>query len=99
MVNWPTDQRACFVSLLLNSSPQTNTNTMDKVQAAMADMFKSRFATSNTSKKGETFELKAELNADTKDKRKEAVKRVISSMTIGKDVSMLFAGANVVSAD
>jgi hypothetical protein len=40
---------------------------------------------------GETFELKAELNADTKDKRKDAVKRVIANMTVGKDVSMLFA--------
>ena len=40
---------------------------------------------------GETFELKAELNADTRDRRKEAVKKVIANMTIGKDVSMLFA--------
>jgi vesicle coat complex subunit len=35
--------------------------------------------------------LKAELNADTRDKRKEAVKKVIANMTVGKDVSMLFA--------
>lgn len=35
--------------------------------------------------------MKAELNADTRDKRKEAVKRVIANMTVGKDVSMLFA--------
>lgn len=40
---------------------------------------------------GETFELKAELNADTRDRRKEAVKKVIANMTVGKDVSMLFA--------
>ena len=35
---------------------------------------------------GETFELKAELNSDKKDRKKEAVKKVIASMTVGKDV-------------
>ena len=35
---------------------------------------------------GEIFELKSELNSDKKDKRKEAVKKVIASMTVGKDV-------------
>lgn len=36
------------------------------------------------SKKGEIFELKGELNSDKKEKRKEAVKKVIASMTVGK---------------
>nr|XP_014432433.1 AP-1 complex subunit beta-1 [Pelodiscus sinensis] len=40
-----------------------------------------------TTKKGEIFELKAELNSDKKEKKKEAVKKVIASMTVGKDVS------------
>ncbi len=40
--------------------------------------------------KGEIFELKAELNNDKKEKKKEAVKKVIASMTVGKDVSALF---------
>ncbi|EDV23739.1 uncharacterized protein TRIADDRAFT_57237 [Trichoplax adhaerens] len=40
--------------------------------------------------RGEIFELKAELNSDKKDKKKEAVKKVIASMTVGKDVSSLF---------
>jgi vesicle coat complex subunit len=44
-----------------------------------------------TTKKGEIYELKSDLNSDRKDKKKEAVKRVIASMTIGKDVSSLFA--------
>lgn len=35
---------------------------------------------------GEMFELKAELNSDKKDRKKEAVKKVIASMTVGKDV-------------
>lgn len=35
---------------------------------------------------GEIFELKAELNSDKKEKKKEAVKKVIASMTVGKDV-------------
>ena len=41
-------------------------------------------------RKGEIFELKAELNNDKKEKKKEAVKKVIASMTVGKDVSALF---------
>jgi len=44
----------------------------------------------STQKKGEIFELKADLNSDKKDKKKEAVKKVIASMTVGKDVSSLF---------
>ncbi|XP_070572132.1 AP-1 complex subunit beta-1-like [Ptychodera flava] len=43
-----------------------------------------------TTKKGEIFELKGELNSDKKDRKKEAVKKVIASMTVGKDVSALF---------
>ena len=35
---------------------------------------------------GEIFELKSELNSDKKEKKKEAVKKVIASMTVGKDV-------------
>jgi len=43
-----------------------------------------------TNKKGEIFELKAELNSGNGAKKKEAVKKVIASMTVGKDVSSLF---------
>ncbi|VDO05172.1 unnamed protein product [Rodentolepis nana] len=43
-----------------------------------------------TTKKGEIFELKAELQNEKKEKKKEAVKKVIASMTVGKDVSALF---------
>ncbi|KAK3097948.1 hypothetical protein FSP39_014752 [Pinctada imbricata] len=43
-----------------------------------------------TSKKGEIYELKVELQSDKKEKKKEAVKKVIASMTVGKDVSALF---------
>uniref|UniRef100_A0A0M3IAE1 Adaptin_N domain-containing protein n=1 Tax=Ascaris lumbricoides TaxID=6252 RepID=A0A0M3IAE1_ASCLU len=39
---------------------------------------------------GEIFELKNELNSDKKEKKREAVKKVIASMTVGKDVSALF---------
>lgn len=35
---------------------------------------------------GELFELKADLNTERKDVRKDAIKKVIASMTIGKDV-------------
>ncbi|CAF3994056.1 unnamed protein product [Rotaria magnacalcarata] len=41
-------------------------------------------------KKGEIYELKAELNSDKRERKKEALKKVIASMTVGKDVSQLF---------
>ncbi|KAB5564526.1 hypothetical protein DKX38_004580 [Salix brachista] len=44
----------------------------------------------STTKKGEIPELKEELNTQYKDKRKDAVKKVIAAMTVGKDVSSLF---------
>ena len=43
-----------------------------------------------TTKKGEIHELKEELMNPKLDKKKEAVKKVIAAMTVGKDVSMLF---------
>jgi len=43
-----------------------------------------------TTKKGEIPELQEELISPKEDKRKEAVKKVIAAMTVGKDVSMLF---------
>jgi len=43
-----------------------------------------------TTKKGEIHELKEELNSQGESKKKEAVKKVIAFMTVGKDVSMLF---------
>jgi AP-1 complex subunit beta-1 len=44
-----------------------------------------------TTKKGETLELKEELNSESKDKQKNAIKKVIASMTVGRDVSSLFS--------
>ncbi|XP_063934700.1 AP-1 complex subunit beta-1-like [Zophobas morio] len=43
-----------------------------------------------TTKKGEIYELKDDLNSDNKKTRTEAVKKVIANMTVGKDVSSLF---------
>ncbi|EKX40910.1 Adaptor protein complex 1/2 subunit beta 1 [Guillardia theta CCMP2712] len=43
-----------------------------------------------TTKRGEIHELKEELHTNDKSKQKEAVKKVIAAMTVGKDVSMLF---------
>ena len=39
---------------------------------------------------GENFELRADLNSEYRDRRKDAIKRVIANMTVGKDVSGLF---------
>lgn len=44
----------------------------------------------STTKKGEIHELREELRSQSKDKKKDAVKKVIAAMTVGKDVSMLF---------
>ncbi|CAK5273004.1 unnamed protein product [Mycena citricolor] len=41
-------------------------------------------------RKGENYELSIDLNSGWPDKRKDAIKRVIASMTVGKDVSGLF---------
>ncbi|PVV04470.1 hypothetical protein BB560_001037 [Smittium megazygosporum] len=44
----------------------------------------------NNLRKGETFELRTELNSEYRERRREAVRRVIANMTVGKDVSGLF---------
>ncbi|KAI8096263.1 adaptin N terminal region-domain-containing protein [Halteromyces radiatus] len=51
-------------------------------------MYRHRFFTTN--KRGENYELKAELNSDQHYVRSDAVKKVIANMTVGKDVSTLF---------
>jgi AP-1 complex subunit beta-1 len=43
-----------------------------------------------TQKKGEMHELRMELHSQDKNVKVDAVKKVIASMTVGKDVSMLF---------
>ena len=43
-----------------------------------------------TTKKGEIFELKSELNSDKKERKREAVKKVIASMTVGKVENLVF---------
>lgn len=35
-------------------------------------------------RKGENYELSVDLNSEYRDKRKDAIKRVIASMTVGK---------------
>ncbi|OBZ68072.1 Beta-adaptin-like protein C [Grifola frondosa] len=41
-------------------------------------------------RKGENFELAADLNSEYREKRKDAIKKVIANMTVQKDVSGLF---------
>ncbi|SHO78318.1 Similar to S.cerevisiae protein APL2 (Beta-adaptin subunit of the clathrin-associated protein (AP-1) complex) [Malassezia sympodialis ATCC 42132] len=43
-----------------------------------------------TPRKGETFELRGDLNSEYRERRKDGIKRVIANMTVGKDVSALF---------
>lgn len=47
-------------------------------------------STLTLSKTGEIKELSEELRSLDKSKKKDAVKKVIAAMTVGKDVSMLF---------
>ena len=56
----------------------------------MANNLSFRFLLFGVCAIGELFELKEELNSLNKDKKKDAVKKVIASMTVGKDVSSLF---------
>ncbi|TMS03160.1 AP-1 complex subunit beta-1 [Larimichthys crocea] len=70
------------------TAPTTTTTTVTENRQFGSKMTDSKYFT--TTKKGEIFELKAELNSDKKEKKKEAVKKVIASMTVGKDVSALF---------
>eukprot|EP01031_Cornospumella_fuschlensis_P045057 gene45057-55117_t len=44
----------------------------------------------STAKKGETMELREELRSPQRDRKRDAVKKVIANMTVGKDVSTLF---------
>eukprot|EP01101_Sappina_pedata_P002046 TRINITY_DN122_c0_g2_i2.p2 TRINITY_DN122_c0_g2~~TRINITY_DN122_c0_g2_i2.p2 ORF type:complete len:387 (+),score=198.40 TRINITY_DN122_c0_g2_i2:33-1163(+) len=44
-----------------------------------------------TTKRGEIPELKEELNSPKEERKKEALKKIIAAMTVGKDVSVLFA--------
>ena len=44
----------------------------------------------STSKRGELQELKQDLSCTDFGKKKEAIKKVIAQMTVGKDVSSLF---------
>lgn len=43
-----------------------------------------------TTKKGEIHDVQIELHSEKKEKKREAVKKVIAFMTVGKDVSSLF---------
>lgn len=45
----------------------------------------------NSGRKGELYELKQGLNSSTSKERKTALKRTVAAMTLGKDVSSLFA--------
>lgn len=39
-------------------------------------------------RKGENYELSVDLNSEYRDKRKDAIKRVIASMTVGKGAAL-----------
>jgi AP-1 complex subunit beta-1 len=68
-------------------------STIDKIRAEMA---KRATATGNdakfftTNRKGENHELREELRNPQRDRKRDAVKKVIANMTVGKDVSQLF---------
>eukprot|EP01098_Paradermamoeba_levis_P014446 TRINITY_DN689_c0_g1_i1.p1 TRINITY_DN689_c0_g1~~TRINITY_DN689_c0_g1_i1.p1 ORF type:complete len:788 (-),score=277.19 TRINITY_DN689_c0_g1_i1:72-2333(-) len=45
----------------------------------------------SSSKRGELTEIKDDLNSSDESRKKEALKKLIADMTVGKDVSMLFS--------
>ena len=44
----------------------------------------------STNRKGENHELREELRSPNRERKRDAVKKVIANMTVGKDVSSLF---------
>ena len=44
---------------------------------------------------GELAELKADLNDPKKEKKKEAVKKIIANMTVGKDVRLVYLSCDI----
>ena len=67
---------------------------LKKIQDAIQNNFRAigggaRFFSSAT-RKGESVELQADLNSNDRDRQKNAVKRIIATMTLGRDVSQLF---------
>ncbi|KAJ2707746.1 beta-adaptin [Coemansia sp. IMI 203386] len=65
---------------MMNAAIQTNIARLQIMKAKVLAALR----------KGENYELKTELNSEYKERRKEAVRRVIANMTVGKDVSGLF---------
>ena len=49
-------------------------------------------------RKGENYELSVDLNSGYADKRKDAIKRVIASMTVGKGALTVPADSGVLDA-
>ncbi|CAG8708254.1 4565_t:CDS:2, partial [Dentiscutata heterogama] len=81
----------------MNSRSDSNLSIKDStyvvstvVKNIMTDFRISRPNFFSTPKKGENYELRADLNSEYRDRRKDAIKKVIANMTVGKDVSGLF---------
>ncbi|KAH1223262.1 Beta-adaptin-like protein C [Glycine max] len=76
--------------LFCSESEIGNWKQKNSLQRRVKSMSRNDSKYFSTTKKGEIPELKEELNSQYKDKRKDAVKKVIAAMTVGKDVSSLF---------
>ncbi|CAG8569790.1 70_t:CDS:10, partial [Dentiscutata erythropus] len=81
----------------MNSRSDSNLSIKDStyvvstvVKNIMTDFRISKPNFFSTPKKGENYELRADLNSEYRDRRKDAIKKVIANMTVGKDVSGLF---------
>jgi vesicle coat complex subunit len=48
-------------------------------------------------RKGENYELSVDLNSEYRDKRKDAIKRTIASMTVGKGTPHILLSRNIPS--
>jgi hypothetical protein len=81
------DSQISLVSDFFRHPSLLPTNTMSKKKSKKGK--DSKFFSSNT-KKGEIREILDELCNPKLDVQRDAIKRVIALMTVGKDVSMLF---------
>lgn len=86
----------CFVLHLTAITKPTSPQIRKRMEARLTSLAHQALARAQhfihtTLRKGENFELKSELNSEYEIRRREAVKRVIANMTVGKDCSTLFA--------
>jgi hypothetical protein len=76
------DQAASLFPWPPNAAREPEMNLQDFAAKLQQQTRQSRFF--GAARKGENYELRADLNSEYRDRRKDAIKRVIANMTVGK---------------